>query len=357
MSKYDFPNMAELPVIEELPDVLGGAATPEEWEARRGYIKEMLAHYMLGHRPENDAPGVGEVLAAAEVYGGKGVREEVRIHIGNGESFDIYVVRPNREGVFPAVAWIHFTGFDVCPIGEELVDRGWVLAAIDYNKVCKDDKDDPVSPAKRAYPDADWASVMIWGWSFSKVADYLTSLPYVDEEKLMCTGHSRNGKAALAGGAYDERYKVVAPINSGCGGAGCFRFLGDTHKIVQDPAVVESLGRIVSVFPHWFSENLNQFGKLDEPHVVTNENRLPFDLHFLKALIAPRALITVEGTEDLWANCYGTYLTRLAAQPAFELTGAAARNQQIIRNGPHMHGPRDWRWTIEFAESVFRGDI
>ncbi len=357
MMKYAFPKMKDLPVIEQLPDVLDGASTLEGWSARREYIKEMLAHYMLGHCPDNDAPATGTVMSSAPVYGGKGIRDEVCINIGNGESFNIYVVRPNREGKFPAVAWVHFKGFGDCPIGEELVDRGWVLAAFENNTLMKDDKDDPVSPAKRAYPDADWAGIMIWGWGLSKIADYLITLPYVDADKLMCTGHSRNGKAALAAGAYDERFRVVAPINSGCGGAGCYRFLGDTDKVIQDPAVVESLGRIVSVFPHWFSENLNEFGKLDEPHYVTNENRLPFDLHFFKALVAPRALITIEGTEDLWANCYGTYLTRIAAQPAFALTGAPGHNHQIIRNGGHMHSARDWRWTIEYAESVFKGEI
>ena len=357
MKKYDFPDISALPVIEDLPDVLGGASTPGEWNARREYIKAMLAHYMLGHRPENDAPATGEVLSSAPVHDGRAVRDEVRIHIGGGESFDIYMVRPNRPGRFPAVVWTYFPFSNVCPIEEELVDRGWVLAAFDYNSVCRDDKDDPASPAKRAYPEADWASIMIWAWGFSKIADYITTLPYVDADKLVCTGHSRNGKAALAAGAYDERFRVVAPINSGCGGAGCFRFLGDTHKIVQDPAIVESLGRIVTVFPHWFSPNLNQFGGLEAPHNVTNENRLPFDLHFLKALVAPRALLTIEGTEDLWANCFGSHLTRLAAQPAFELTGAPGHNHQIIRNGPHQFAARDWRWVIEYAENVFKGNI
>ena len=65
----------------------------------------------------------------------------------------------------------------------------------------------------------------------------------------------------------------------------------------------------------------------------------------------------IEGTEDLWANCYGTHLTRMAAQPAFELTGAPGHNHQIIRNGGHMFAARDWRWVIEYAESVFKGYI
>ena len=93
----------------------------------------------------------------------------------------------------------------------------------------------------------------------------------------------------------------------------------------------------------------------EPPYPLARENRLPFDLHFLKALVAPRALITVEGTGDLWANLYGTYLTRLAAQPVFDLLGAPNRNFQIIRNGGHQHAARDWRWVLEFAEAVWEG--
>ena len=350
--------MAELPVVEQLPDVLDGATTVEGWSVRRDYIKAMLAHYMLGHRPENDAVATGEVLSEAPLYDGAAIRSEVRIHIGGGEHFDCYIVRPNRPGRFPAVVWTYFGGFkgmDVCPIGRELAEHGYVLAAFDYNAVCKDDAENPDSPAKRTYPEADWGSIMLWGWGFSKVADYITTLDYVDAGKLVCTGHSRNGKAALAAGAFDERFRVVAPINSGCGGGGCFRFLGDEKSVIQDAEKVESLGRITHVFPHWFAPELMTFGGQEAPYQPLNENRLPFDLHFLKALVAPRGLITIEGVDDVWSNTYGTYLTRLAAQPAFELCGAADRNWQIIRNGGHSFGARDWHTVIQFADSVFGG--
>lgn len=352
-----FKSIDLLPVVEALPDVLGDADTPAKWGKRRTYIKEMLAHYMLGERPVNDAPARGEVLSSAPVYGGEGVRDEVRLHIGNGAWFDLYVVRPSRAGKFPAIVWSYFPKMKDCPIGAELIARGYVLAAFDYNAVMKDDATDPASPARRAYPDASWAGIMVWSWGFSKVADYLTTLAYIDPEKLICTGHSRNGKAALTAGAYDERFSVVAPINSGCGGAGCFRFLGNEKEIVQDPEKVESLGRIVHAFPHWFSPALTQFGADQAPYPIANENRLPFDLHFLKALVAPRALITIEGTEDLWSNPYGTYLTRIAAQPAFELTEAPGHNFQIVRNGGHEHAARDWRWVLDYAQAVFEGKL
>lgn len=336
-----------------LPDALGGAQDADKWAKRREYIKAMLEHYLYGARPKDDRKATGAVLSARAEFGGKATREEIRLDIGRGEHFDAYILRPARAGRFPAVVWTYFPRWDKCPIAEELIERGYVLAAFDYNGLMKDDAENPDSPAKRAYPEADWAATAIWGWGFSKVADYLETLEYVDAERLMCTGHSRNGKSALAAGAFDERFSVVAPINSGCGGAGCFRYLGDAAKITQDPLSVESLGRITHVFPHWFSPRLTRFGGQEAPYFVTNEDRLPFDLHFAKALVAPRALITIEGTEDVWSNTYGTHLTRLAAQPVFDLLGAEENNQQIIRNGGHMHAARDWRWTIEFAEAAW----
>ena len=78
---YEFLPLSELQVIDDLPDVLGGVGTPEEWDARRPYLKAMLSHYMLGARPADDVPARGEVLSSAPVYGGLGVRDEVRLWI------------------------------------------------------------------------------------------------------------------------------------------------------------------------------------------------------------------------------------------------------------------------------------
>ena len=352
-----FLPMSQLPPLEGLPDALNGASTPEQWRARREEIKEILCHYMLGHLPEKEFPVSGEVLSAREVYGGKGVREEIRLDIGRGESFEFYLVRPAREGRFPAIVWTYFVGRSDCPIGEELVDRGYVLAAFENNALCKDDKDNPVSPAKRVYPEADWGAILIWAWGFSKIADYLCAQNYVDAKKLICTGHSRNGKAALIAGAMDERFQVVAPNNSGCGGAGCLRYLGDTWHITQNSVEVETVGAVMDRFPHWFVPEFADFGNLTPPYPIAHEDRLPLDAHFFRAMIAPRGVISIEGTEDLWANCYGSYLMRLAAQPVFELYGVPGRNFQIIRNGPHGHTHRGWHWILDFAEEVFSGRI
>jgi len=352
-AKRKYPKMEDLPVIEKLPDVLGGAKTAEEWAERREEIKELISHYMLGHRPKTDKKAKGEVLSSTPVYEGAALREEVRIHISKEEYFDIYVIRPADDKKHPAVVWNYFKGRGECPIEKELiVERGYVLAAFENNAVCVDNAEAPESPAKRAYPKADWGAIMIWGWGFSKIIDYLLTTGYVDETRILTSGHSRNGKASLAAAAFDERVAMAVVNNSGCGGAGCFRFLGDEKQITQDSEKVESVGTITHVFPHWFAPELTTFGGQEKPYPVTNENRLPFDLHFLKALVAPRILYTNEGIDDVWANTHGAVLTRQAAQPVFDLLGVPGHNIQTIRDGGHGQEARDWRLSIDIADRL-----
>lgn len=350
--RTDYPKLSELPVVAGLPDVLGGARTAAEWGERREEIKDLLAHYLLGHRPADDRPATGEVRSSRPVHGGRALREEVHLQIAPGEGFDIYVLRPADAGRHPVVVWNYFKGRDVCPVEEELLARGYALAAFENNAVCVDDAGAPDSPARRAHPEADWGAIAIWGWGFSKVIDYLLSTDFADPARLLAAGHSRNGKAALAAAAYDERIAMVIANNSGCGGAGCFRFLGDAKKITQDSEKVESVGTITHAFPHWFAPELREFGGQEPPYPLANENRLPFDLHFLKALVAPRVLYTNEGIGDVWGNTRGAVLTRQACQPVFDLLGAPGHNVQTIRDGGHAFDARDWRLALDVADRL-----
>jgi hypothetical protein len=162
--------------------------------------------------------------------------------------------------------------------------------------------------------------------------DYLETLPEADKTRIAVTGHSRGGKAALLAGALDERIALTAPNNSGCMGAGCTRVPHDG----------ESLERIASVFPYWFSTRLAEF--------VGRETRLPFDQHSVKALVAPRALLSTEGLEDRWANPDGAQLTHDAAKPVFDFLGASDKIGIVFRPGGHGHTPEDWTTLLDFAD-------
>ena len=173
-----------------------------------------------------------------------------------------------------------------------MLERGYVFAQFNRVEVASDRTGVATQHNSRVFRDrpvgalAAWA----WAWAYHRAVDGLVQLAFVDRDRIAAVGHSRGGKAALLAGATDERIAVTSANNSGAGGAGCFRW--------QAPGA-ETLADVVSAFPHWFGPQLKLY--------VGRENELPFDQHFLKALVAPRALLTTEALGDLWANPTGSW--------------------------------------------------
>ena len=116
---------------------------------------------------------------------------------------------------------------------------------------------------------------------------------------------------------------------------------------------MESLGRIGSVFPHWWTNNFARWFPQPDPTQMGMEQEFPFDSHTLKALIAPRHLFTSDGMQDDWSNPRGTALTWRAAQPAFDLLGG--RNVAHFRAGGHVFGETDWLALLDFCDEVYYG--
>ncbi|HEY2881645.1 MAG TPA: hypothetical protein VGJ15_04415, partial [Pirellulales bacterium] len=114
-----------------------------------------------------------------------------------------------------------------------------------------------------AYPGYDWGLLRGWAWGVSRIVDYLETEPWVDKSKLIITGVSRNGKAALVAGAFDDRISMVAPVASSGGGTPAYRFSG------IDRGGKEGLGDMMRKYPNWFAPHLHDFwGQTD---------KLPFD--------------------------------------------------------------------------------
>jgi len=320
----------DFPATEELPDLfLMGDGSPvrtrAEWAYRREELTHLLSAYQYGHMPPSPGNVVGTVTEATPVCDGRASERRITLRMA--------LTLPKGTGPFPVVIK-NDVALGAVPIIDELVDRGY--GAAEY--LCHDldpDEDNVVGPAQAAYPDLDWGTLAAWAWGTHRVVDYLVSLPEVDATRLAATGHSRGGKAALLAGATDQRIALTAPNGSGTGGAGCYRvFEGET------------LEHITRVFPYWFQERLGEF--------VGHETRLPFDQHFLKALVAPRALLCTEAADDRWANPRGTQQTTVAAQEVFEWLGAGGRNVIHMRDGDHDQLPEDWRALLDFADVTLR---
>ncbi len=72
----------------------------------------------------------------------------------------------------------------------------------------------------------------------------------------------------------------------------------------------------------------------------------------LRALVAPRALLDTEGTNDAWTNPEGSQLTYRAARRVYEFLGAGDRISIRYRPVGHVPSNED---LLEFADHVFSG--
>jgi pimeloyl-ACP methyl ester carboxylesterase len=239
---------------------------------------------------------------------------------------------------------------------EEVIARGYAISVFSNADLDPDDFDDfkngihGLLDRGRRKPDA-WGSLAAWAWGASRCMDYFEKDKDIDSRKVAVVGHSRGGKTALWTGAEDQRFSVVIANESGAGGASLAR-----------RRYGETVARISSAFPHWFCTNYNKY--------AGNEEAMPFDMHMLLALTAPRALYIDAASDDLWGDPRGCYLSLLNALPAFQLFDKASSvpalmpplNRQVmsghvgfhIRDGVHDMTVQDWNCFMDFADSFWK---
>lgn len=334
-----FPAASELPVIRALPDPFALAdgrriATRRQWKSQRRALLASILHYQYGALPPAPDNVVAEELRTRHIRSTDATETVLRLGLGSGNAVAarLMLTVPSGDGPFPVIV-----RGDLCwgrtkpEIVEAVVRRGYVLADFDRTHIARDGpKEDRVY---RAYPGLDGGRIAAWAWGFHRVIDYLRTLDCVDTNRIAVAGHSRGGKAALLAGATDERIALTAPNNSGCGGAGCYR--------LQDKGS-EDITAITKQFPYWFHPRLKDF--------VGNVARLPFDQHTLKALVAPRALLSTEALGDRWANPKGTQQSHAAAKEVFAFLGVPDRIGIRFRSGVHEHNAQDWNTLLDFAD-------
>lgn len=343
-----FPEAADLPEIPGLPNVLRdahGAPIRDEaaWRRRRPEIAAMLEHYAYGHMPAERGPVTVDGQVEQGALDGTAVLTRATLRVGPRQELPLRVslYAPAGGGPHPVVLntdAVDHPAFDAA--ARALVKRGYALAGYQRHDLDADnaDRSDGVHPL---YPSCDWATLAVWAWGAMCTLDYLLAIPSVDWARVIVTGHSRGGKTALLAAALDERIAMAAPHASGAGGAGCWRLMGHNAETLE---LITSLKR----FGYWFHPRLATFGG--------RVARLPFDQHYLKALVAPRPLLCVEALDDLWANPLGTQRTNEAVRPVYELLGAGERVAYYWRPiGGHDLVVGDWLAIADYADLVLCG--
>lgn len=350
---------------------------------RRPELAALFSHYVYGAAPAvGGEPGV-EVGRSA-VLDGAGELVEVDVSLADGlVPMRLTVFRPVGVADAPVVLALNACGAHTlvddpavgitdrwvepdCPAADEsgrggraekwpvadLLARGWALATVHQSDLAPDQPtlaatDGVIGAIDVGVPEPDrWGAVAAWAWGLTRAVDHLGASGDVDPDRIVVTGHSRRGKAALLAGALDERIAVVAPHQSGTGGAALSR--GD------DPGR-ESVQAVAGFFPHWFGSRYLDFGG--------QEDRLPVDQHLLLAMVAPRRLLLTDGADDDWAHPAGAHAAAELAAPAWPLLGATGlvpgdRHPDFagdvawhVRPGDHALLPEDWHTVLDFAEA------
>jgi hypothetical protein len=239
---------------------------------------------------------------------------------------------------------------------EEVIGRGYGIAVFSNSDVDPDNYDDFKNGIhglldKGVRPPDAWGSLAAWAWGASRCMDYFETDKNINKKRVAVLGHSRGAKTALWAGAEDQRFAMVIGNEAGCGGAAIARRrLGET------------VARINTAFPHWFCSNYKKYSD--------NEDAMPFDMHMLMALIAPRDLYIDCASDDLWGDPKGCYISLYNSMPVFKLLRAGSYipetmpplNKQIIggkvgfhiRDGVHNMLLKDWNCFMDFADIVWK---
>ena len=199
------------------------------------------------------------------------------------------------------------------------------------------------------YPGYSFGAIGAWAWGYSRCIDALEQIctPEIDLEWTTASGHSRGGKAAILAGAVDERIKIVNPNQACLGGGGCYRIhsQGDYPGLDRWPS--ETLRDICKDTGFWFGPDLEKY--------IGCEEKMPFDAHYLKAMIAPRILLVSEAAGDMWANPVGAWQTTIAAQEVFQFLDVPENLFWYFREGTHYHKVSDIRMLVNVINHCRNG--
>lgn len=335
-------------------------ASAETWEKkRRPELMDLFTKYMYGKQPQPDSTFSFETIGSDRaVWNGRAMRRDIMLHLtADGPDVRLTLVwRKGRRKHAPrkTILGLSFISSDSIwqwrqdgtrPKGAEawqtdsLLSHEVLLATFCYTDAEPDKaKDDFRSSSlhrhfyskAQQYPLPDeWGAVACWAWTASRALDAIERLAadVCDTADVSVMGHSRLGKTALWTGAADQRFKTVIAVNSGCCGAALSRrCVGETAECINEWSY------------HWFAGNFRQFSHREE--------YMPFDQHELLALIAPRKLVAISGSEDMWADPKGEGLACQEALPAYRLYGKPQNIAYLLRKGPHAVLNSDWHFIL-----------
>lgn len=336
-------------VLDKLPDPFlfedgTKVKTAEDFEKRKKEMYKYCVDLQYGTQPPKP-----EFLEVMTLYKGAKI-SSYRITSGTKKhptSFTMKIFHPeNVEGKLPAVVdgdLCFAYAFDKDYLSA-VTDNNMLFVLFDRTEIVPDDGDcERNMPIHKAYPDCTFGAIGAWAWGYSRCVDALEKLGIVDIGCIAFTGHSRGGKTAMLAGILDERAAIVNPNETCAGACGCYRL--HVSAIAENgwDCGSEKLSDLIKNYGFWMGPELKNYTECEE--------KLPFDAHFTKAMVAPRVLLVSEAASDLWANPIGSWQTTMAAKEVYKFLGAEEKLLWYFRDGYHYHKVEDIKMLVNAIQN------
>lgn len=305
----------------------------DQWQAQRKEMAGILKTWLSGTFPPKPESIQAEILEKKEE---RGIRiERVKVSWGSHPDLSIRasIYYPPGKGPFPVFMTPGTKGHSWISISQAL-SRGYIC--VQYSGC--DAEDDTEKYARHYYPTYDFTTIMRRAWGAHRLVDYLYTLDIVEKDKIGITGLSRDGKQVLMAAAFDERIDAVVVCSGGTGGEDLFRYTSPNYDN-------ETIAAITGNFPHWLHPRLRFF--------AGREHKLPFDQHFLSALITPRGLLLSSSYFEDQGNPWAIEQHFDAVLPVFKFLGAEEKLGLHLRRGLHRPAMRDVHDYVDFFDKVF----
>jgi hypothetical protein len=331
--------------------------SPGGWQARREYTKNLLDKF-IGTPLRSKPPLAAKITG--EKDRGDHVLRKFSYQTEPGEFVPAYLLIPKKRAKrVPAVLCPHQTtqagknepaglaGNPQLHTALHLVKRGYVT--LTYDALCFGERHDPASghygdaiPFYKEHPR--WSLMGKMFWDVQRAIDYLETLDFVDTDRIASIGHSHGGYTTLFSMAFDDRIKFGV---SNCG-FDTFRIDGNTFRWSKATALLPLLGYYVTN-PRL---NMDLYRAVPDSAVID----VPFEMHELLALIAPRPLLLSASDEDfVFPN--GGWSTRRAVaklDSVYELLGARENLATFYFSGGHSFASEASATAYEWLDRQMR---
>ena len=303
-----------------------------QWQAQREHLLENSVPLAFGHMPPKP-----DIFRLQHLYSNTWA-----VTVGTKAqtiTFTLECFFPQGAGPHPVVlTGDRSMGYMNDTVIREALSRGLACARFERTLAAPDDMNlSRDFGIYNVWPELDFGALAAWAWMYHRAVDALELIGNADASKIAVTGQSRGGKTSLLAAATDERILFCQSNCSGAFGSGCFRIT--EHQLDEDRGLNEDL---LHFFGHDVPWDIRYWVGPGMEAYIGREADLPFDMHTIKSLIAPRYLLETWSVDDLWCNPRGCWQTHLAAKELFRFLGVDGHMAFVGRYGPHGMPFGDW---------------